>query len=149
MTLHRKLLTALIAAILIGAGVVCYWLFRPDPRPMKFVEHWATTFQRLGCIEEIKKLSGADEPYLRSFPNGQWVAAQMEHACCDGAGFNASVYYDSNGLTQYDTTHCFCGYEGLCGELNEIEASDLTRFYGALSVRGIALKKWNASPRQP
>ncbi len=66
--------------------------------------------------------------YVRTFDSGESIAVRMEHACCSGAGFNATVLYGSDGKVLVDTEHCFCGYEGMVFELKSIPAGSLAEF---------------------
>ena len=53
----------------------------------------------------------------------------FEHSCCSGAGFDATVIRDSAGAIYADTTHTFCGIEGISGELSAVSADSLSGFY--------------------
>jgi hypothetical protein len=150
MTLRRKLLAAIVVAVLAGAGGIHYWLSWLDARPTRFVERWGAIFQRCGDATAypedkpfmIRKLPDGDV-VVRSLSDGQWVAVASVCSCQDG--FDASVFYDSSGLIQYNTEHHFCGYEGLCGGINGVEASGLAQFYKGLGANGVVLHKWGKS----
>jgi hypothetical protein len=51
----------------------------------------------------------------------------MEHECCSGAGFNATIFKDSHGKTLVDRSYSFCGYESFCHVFGE--AKSLDEFY--------------------
>ncbi len=115
----------------------------PDHRAEAFVAHWVGQFQNCPDVAGISALPPAERPdciYIRQFTNGQWVAVRSEHSCCSGAGFDASVFLDSTRTIRYDTTYSFCGYEGLCGELGAVQATDLAGFYAALT--NLTLRNW-------
>jgi hypothetical protein len=66
---------------------------------------------------------------VRTFPSGEWYVATCEHACCSGAGFDATVIRDSTGAIYADKTHTFCGVEGMAEDLSYIKADSLAEFY--------------------
>ena len=49
--------------------------------------------------------------------DGTWVAVVMEHACCTGAGFNATLYRTSRGALYLDSDSSYCGFFPLREEL--------------------------------
>lgn len=97
-----------------------------------FVERWSKQFKMAGNLKAVKALPQAKLIYIQTFKNGEWVAATCEHACCSGAGYNATVFYDSQRKIYYDTTYSFCGLEGLGGELGKAKATSLQTFYPQL-----------------
>jgi hypothetical protein len=144
---HRHAIIVSVGAGLLVVLGVAGWLLsgRDDPRPRQFVARWAGVLGQCQDAASAQRLDGPSQPILvRTFGNGEWVAACSESSC-GGAGFDATVLRDSRGATWYDTAHHFCGYEGLCGELNAIPASDLDQFYAGLEVAGIHVRPWNAS----
>jgi len=122
-------ITCVVAAIIAGQ-----LFFRMAPE--RFVDRWAGLFRGCNGLASVESLSNREAKgalYIREFADGEWVAVSSE-CSCTGAGFDASVFYDSTGAIYSDTTHHFCGYEGLCGELNGIDASGLDDFYMALKA---------------
>jgi hypothetical protein len=111
----------------------------PSPT-VTFVADSARDFRRLGSLKAMKNLPIEKQPYTRTFANGEWIAVQMEHSCCSGAGFNATVIYDSKGHLSFDTTRAFCGYEDMASEFSRIKAGSLKDFYR--KVPGMRLHKW-------
>lgn len=111
----------------------------PSPA-VTFVADSARDFQRLGSLKAMKNLPIEKRPYTRTFANGEWIAVQMEYSCCSGAGFNATVIYDSKGHLSFDTTRTFCGYEEMSSDLSSVKAGSLKDFYR--NVRGLRLHKW-------
>ena len=139
-----------IGVVLAAVAVVASSYLMRDQRPEAFVSHWASLFEKCSDVAAIRALPAAERPdciYIREFTNGQWVAVTMEHACCSGAGFNGSVFFDNTRTIRYDTTHSFCGYEGLCGELGNVQAKNLAEFYASLTK--LTLKIWKQQPGQP
>jgi hypothetical protein len=136
------LTTAVLAGVLIS--------FVTGPTPEKFIDHWGTTFTRCNSIRDIKAIPATDRQdliWVREFTNGEWILARNEYACTDGAGFDATVFRDSNGSIFYQTTHHFCGYEGLCGELTQVKATNLVEFYASLD-QDIKRMKWKPVGQQ-
>lgn len=123
----------LIAVCLTGLTIAAVMANGVNPRSEKFVKHWVTTFKKCPNLKAVKSLPNAYRIYIRTFKNGEWVAISMEHECCSGAGFNATVFYDSQHKMYADTTYSFCGLEGLAGELGEIKATSLKAFYPSLT----------------
>ena len=145
-TLRLLLVGAIVAVIVIAA---CNRL-KPDHRADAFVTHWAGLFRKCPDLASIRTLPPKERPdcvYIRQFPNGQWVAVKMEHSCCSGAGFDASVFLDSTRIIRYDKTYSFCGYEGLCGELEKVQATELDGFYASLT--NLNLNIWKQEWGQP
>jgi hypothetical protein len=107
-----------------------------DHRADKFIKHWVTLFQACRNTTSIRALPPAEHPdsiFIRDFTNGQWIAVRSESDCTTGAGFDASVFADSDGNIKHQKGHHFCGYEGLSCELSKVSARNLAEFYGALT----------------
>lgn len=119
----------------IGAGAFGgYWHYAH--RPQAFIKQWNTDFRKLDGLGSARQMVQS-EPWvvLRVFPSGEWLVATCEHSCCSGAGFDATVIRDSTGAIYADTTHTFCGSEGLAAELGErsVPAASLQACYSTLS----------------
>ena len=84
--------------------------------------------QNTGEMCHYAKPIDVPNAYKRTFPNGESVAIRMEHACCTGAGFNATVLYGSDGHVFADTKRCFCGYEEMAFSLEHVPAHSLSEF---------------------
>lgn len=69
------------------------------------------------------------EAYTRRFADGSSIAVFMEHACCSGRGYNATVIYDSEGHIFVNTDRSFCGFEGLSHDMSSVPAESLPDFY--------------------
>lgn len=127
-------LLPLLLLVLLVSAFVSPLFYKPNPVP--FVNHWGKVFSQHQTPESFHTIKASDRPdviYLRRFGSNEWVAARSEHACTDGAGFNATVFLDSSGVIKYQSGHHFCGYEGLCCELGAVAASNLSGFYGGLT----------------
>lgn len=121
----------LLTLVILGLGA--YWLLAG--RSQFFIWSWSRRLHSLGnlsAIEDYTQTHPRAPLYLLSFPSGEWVAVAMEHACCSGAGFNATIFYDSSGATYIDTTHSFCGVEGSGEELGRAGVDSLATFYPQL-----------------
>jgi hypothetical protein len=119
-----------LALVLCSVSLTLFSASKPNPMP--FVKHWVHEFQEHKNKESFSRISKSDRPDLiviRGFANRDWIAARTEYSCMDGAGFDATVFIDSKGQIAYQIGHHFCGYEGLCSELNKVEASSLAEFY--------------------
>jgi hypothetical protein len=126
---HRKALIVTAAMGCVAAlSMIVALGSHSGERASRFV---ATQSQRLRACRTLPEVRQVAD-FTRTFPDGSWVAAVSEHACCSGAGFNATVFYDSSGGIRVDQTHAFCGTEGLQGELNQIAGNSLAAFYAGL-----------------
>jgi hypothetical protein len=138
-TIAKWTFRLLPSALLIAFGTsVIFSRLIPDNRSERFVAHWTKLFQRMATLEEISGIPTEDRPELiftRRFTNGEWVMVRGEYSCTDGAGFDATVFRDSSGIIRYQTGHHYCGFDGLRGELNGIEANSITEFFE--SIRGL------------
>ena len=105
-------------------------------RPQAFIQRWSERFRKLDSLDTARQLAQSEAPVvLRVLPSGEWFVTTCEHSCCSGAGFDATVIRDSTGAIYADTTHTFCGIEGLGEELGEqrVPATSLPAFYSALT----------------
>ncbi len=78
--------------------------------------------------------------------DGSWVALVMEHACCTGAGFNATLYVTSKGEAYLDAESCYCGFSPLTWELEELPVGTTSEFLTALRTNGKKLLPQNSPP---
>ncbi len=101
-------------------------------RSEAFIQNWSQRFLAIKSLEEAKLFEKTEPVYVRTFPSGEWIIATCEHSCCSGAGFNASVIRDSTETIYTDTTHTFCGIEGMSEELHQVTSDTLTAFYPQL-----------------
>ena len=136
------IITIVIIACALVAGLIKLHLIGPTAD--EFVNHWGELFAQCNSVSDLKQISDVDRPdliFVRKFDNGELIFARSEHACTSGAGYNATVFRDSSGAIYYDTSHHFCGYEGLCCELKSIVSTNLNQFYAGLA-EDVELKPW-------
>lgn len=69
-------------------------------------------------------------------PDGSWVAVVMEHSCCTGAGFDATLYVASTGEAYLDSESCYCGWMPLGGELAGYPKTSIADFMAAVKASG-------------
>lgn len=102
----------------------------------RFINHWSERFRGIESLDTAKQMDQKEPVFIRTFPSGEWIIATCEHSCCSGAGFDATVIRDSAGTIYTDTTHTFCGIEGMSSTLSEYgtPATSLTSFYSGLSM---------------
>lgn len=125
----RVFVCGLIAFIVIGL-VTPHLTFIHQPR---FVRHWSERLRTIDSLDAAKRFGEGEPVFVRAFPSGEWLIATCEHSCCSGAGFDATVIRDSTGAIYSDTTHTFCGIEGMSSELSQVSAEALSAFYPRLT----------------
>ncbi len=129
-----RLVAWVVLALIVASAFGVYWHYAR--RPQAFIREWSERFRPLDSLDAARELTKS-EPWvvLRILPSGEWFVTTCEHSCCSGAGFDATVIRDSTGAIYADTTHTFCGIEGLGEELGErrVPAGSLPAFYSALS----------------
>ena len=130
----KRRIVALVVFALVAAGAIASYRSYTQ-RPRAFIQHWSERFRTVDSLDTAKRLEQSEPVIVRSLPSGEWFIATCEHSCCSGAGFDATVIRDSTGAIYADTTHTFCGIEGLGGELSEhlAPATSLAAFYSGLS----------------
>jgi hypothetical protein len=117
--------------------------FSKPYRADKFINHWAGIFASNRSPSALRNLPQKERPdliYIREFENGQWFAARTEYACGDGAGFDATVFADSDGMIHFQKGYHFCGHEALGSELGFQGVTNLAGLYPQL--KGFGLKRW-------
>lgn len=132
-SLKRCIIPLVVFAVMAAGAFAAY--HRYTQRPRAFIQHWSERFRTVGSLDAAKRFEQSEPVVVRTLPSGEWFIATCEHSCCSGAGFDATVIRDSTGAIYADTTHTFCGIEGLGGELGEerVPATSLAAFYSALS----------------
>jgi hypothetical protein len=118
----------LLLVLLLSATILIVHGFSID-RPHAFVEEWTQRFQAVESLAAALTFEETAPVVVRAFSSGEWLIATCEHSCCSGAGFDATVMRDSTGAIYADTTHTFCGIEGLSHELKELPGETLEAFY--------------------
>lgn len=73
--------------------------------------------------------------------DGSWVAVVMEHHCCTGAGFDATLYVTSTGETHLDSESCYCGWLPLGDEIYEYPKTSSAAFLASVRSSGKQLTR--------
>ncbi len=130
----KRRIVALVILALVATGAFAGYRSYTQ-RPRAFIQHWSERFRTVDSLDTAKRFEQSESVVVRTLPSGEWLIATCEHSCCSGAGFDATVIRDSTGAIYADTTHTFCGIEGLGGELSEdrVHATSLAAFYSGLS----------------
>lgn len=113
-----------------------------------YVEKWSASLTSLEDPADTQGLPPSewtDGVWVRRFQSGEWVAAratdpEVSHR---SGGFDATVFCDSNGLVQVDTSTHVCTFDALDEYLGEsaIEATGLVGFYEAVEADHWVLEK--------
>ncbi|MES2708342.1 MAG: hypothetical protein V4726_17235 [Verrucomicrobiota bacterium] len=109
--------------------------FAPAP---SFARHWIQKLRHCG------NTAAAQEALLKNkeggrgvtMDDGTWVAVAMEHDCCTGAGFNATVYVTSLGGAFVDSNSCYCGFLPLGEELYGYDRRSIPAFLASVEASG-------------
>ncbi len=128
----RRPILLVIAIVLLAGSLVAYGYYAT--RADRFVRQWSERFKGVDNLEEAKRLEEVEPVFVHTFASSEWFIATCEHSCCSGAGFDATVIRDSTGAVYADTTHTFCGIEGMAGELREASGGSLREFYSHLTI---------------
>jgi hypothetical protein len=127
----KRRIAALLAFIFIVTGVFAA-RYNYIQRPRVFIQHWSERFRAINSLDEAKQIEQSEPVYVRRLPSGEWFIATCEHSCCSGAGFDATIIRDSTGAIYADTTHTFCGIEGMSSELDSASSDNLSVLYTRL-----------------
>ena len=128
----RRILLIAVAALVLGGGLLAYRYY--IGRPERFVHEWSTRFKAVQTLQEAKRLDETEPVFVHTFASGEWFVATCEHSCCSGAGFDATVIRDSTGAIFADTSHTFCGIEGMASDLRDAAGDSLPEFYSHLKM---------------
>jgi hypothetical protein len=124
-----------VGACLLVAGLAFPRLGNREAKASCFVASNGALLRSCRDLKEAQRVA----QFTRKFSDQTWVAAISEHSCSSGAGFDATVFYDSKGVVRVDRAHHFCGVEGLQSELNRVAANTLPDFYAGLQQCQLAL----------
>jgi hypothetical protein len=109
--------------------------FRPEAC---YAREWRDKLQAAKSAESA--LSAVQENIeggeLVRLSDGTWVAVVMEHACCTGAGFNATLYVTSAGRAYLDSDSCYCGFTELGEELSASDKKSIEAFLTSIKSGG-------------
>lgn len=135
---------ALVAATL-GAGWIGLlpWplnYFSPESR---FIRYWRQTLEKCPDASSADRAlsankEGGDVVHLA---DGTWVAVVMEHECCTGAGFNATLYVTSTKEAYLDSRTGYCGFFPLREELLSAEKRSIPDFLNSRKGEGKQLSR--------
>lgn len=137
----KIILTVIFAVFVISWLSIQFPNMVQDFLAKRFVNKWAMTFTNCKSLECIYKTSGMkpDYFYKRTFENGEWVIAINSNACKRVGGFNASMFYGSDGILYYQMGYKYCDQAIFANELDSIKIGELTQFYDNLPYR---LQQW-------
>lgn len=95
-----------------------------------FIRSWKRTLISSPDAEtaENKLKANKEGGAVVRMEDGTWVAVVMEHHCCTGAGFDATLYVTSEGETWLDSDTCYCGWESLEWDMAEYSKKDIRSF---------------------
>ena len=107
--------------------------FAPETR---FVSRWRSElrFCPAPAAAELILKDNKEGGEVVRMADGSWVAVVMEHACCTGAGFNATLYVSSTGEAWLDSATCYCGWMPLGDELAGYPATGVADFIAAVNA---------------
>ena len=109
--------------------------FSPEAR---FVRRWHSDLR--ACSDPtsaqvlLKRNKEGGEAVMMA--DGSWLAIVMEHSCCTGAGFNATLYVASTGETYLDPESCYCGWTPLGDEIYGYPMNSIADFLAAVRSSG-------------
>ena len=119
-------LTGVLAiALLVGA-----LLISAARQRSKFIKETVAILSTAHSLADIRKLDAGYRPdfiYTRQFENGKWAAVRALDEDETEFVFTAAIIYTGEGVF-WISRYPFCGYEGLSGGLNGIEAVTLDDF---------------------
>ena len=137
----------LLAAAVIGAARIG---LLPQGTPLdyfspqaSFVRRWHSELR--GCRDalsaqaSLKNNKEGGEAVMVA--DGSWTAIVMEHDCCTGAGFNATLYVTSAGEAYLDAESCYCGWLPLGEEIYEYPKISVAGFLAAVRASGKPLTR--------
>jgi hypothetical protein len=132
---RKKIILSVIFAVFVISGVSLQFPnLIHDLRAKGFVKKWAPIFTNCKSIDCVYTTSGMNPDYFykRTFENGEWVIAVNRDSCKGDDGFNASLFYGSDGILYYQIGYEYCGQAVFTNELNRIKVGELTQFYDRL-----------------
>ncbi len=131
---RKIILTAIFAVFVISGISIQFPDMIHDYRAKSFVKKWVPIFTNCNTIDCVYTTSGKNPDffYKRTFENGEWVLAVNTDTCESIGGFNASVFYGSDGAIYYQTGYKYCGQSAFKKALDSINEGELTKFYDKL-----------------
>ncbi|OGR69150.1 MAG: hypothetical protein A2081_05195 [Elusimicrobia bacterium GWC2_61_19] len=96
----------------------------------KFIEESVGILSMVNAAEDVAKLEPEFHPefiWVRKFKDGSWAAARALDEEETDYGFTAALIYTGGGKF-WLSSHGFCGFEGVEGELGAIKAESAAEF---------------------
>lgn len=133
---------ALLATLIIGLAMLGKI---PRGTPMDtlapeahFVQQWKTQLESATNPEAAAAIvrqnkEGGKVVHLN---DGTWIAVVMEHECCTGAGYNATLYVTSSGESYLDVETCYCAFMELDGEIDHHSHASIAAFLDDIRSSG-------------
>jgi hypothetical protein len=118
----KRLFVPLVAVV--GLAAVVFFAFGASLAKSEFAHKWTGVFRACKTLDDIKHLG----VYVREFPDGSWIAAANTSPSDNRFGYFANAFRDSHGRI-FTAEHDFDGYEGLAGELSEVDARSVDDFF--------------------
>jgi hypothetical protein len=125
MKLAGSILLSVSLLLALAIGAVRLGLF-PEGTPLDYFSPQSTFVRKwekelLNChniktAEAMLKLN-KEGGQVVTMKDGSWVSIVMEHSCCTGAGFNATLYITSAGGSYLETDSCYCSFSDLRDEI--------------------------------
>ena len=135
-------LLILLCTALVGVA----WIgFLPRGTPLdyfspqaRFIRHWQSDLSRCSGPSAAQSMlyrnkEGGEAVRML---DGSWVAVVMEHSCCTGAGFDATLYVASTGGTFLDLDSSYCGWMPLGDEIHNYPKTGISEFLTAVKAGG-------------
>lgn len=145
---------ALIIASLIAIGAALVGLARmgilPEQGPLaalspraQFVRSWTKTLRRSpdAAAAGLALQGNREGGQVIPMADGSWVAVVMEHACCTGAGFNATLFVTSAREAYLDDQTGSCTWEVLASDLQTYPIQSAAEFLAAARSQGKPLER--------
>lgn len=132
----------LVCAAVVGVAWMGLWprgtpldYFSPQSR---FVRHWYSGLSRCADPSAAQALvkDNKEGGEVVRMADGPWVSVVMEHSCCTGAGFNATLYIASTGGAFPDPESCYCSWMPLGEELYSHPKTSISDFLAAVRADG-------------
>lgn len=138
----------LVLALLIGIARLGFMprgtpldYFSPE---LAFIREWQTKLESCKTHESATLIlqDNKEGGKVIFLSDGTWIAVVMEHACCTGAGFNATLYVTSEGDTYLDSDTCYCGFMPLAEELMTHDKKSIDSFFVSIRSSGKHITKF-------
>jgi len=94
-----------------------------------FRKKWIKKFKKVNTPADLKSLRLMDKVYFRKFKNGDWIIVAVEHSCCVGAGFDATLIKDNRNRIYFDFKYTWCGIPMLANKFSSIKADSVKIFF--------------------